>query len=202
MHAELPSEIPTDLAVPAPFGLRLQHPVAVALIGLPGAGKTLVAEYLKRTLQVRIVNRDEIRRALFPECAYSQPEKRASVQAAFLAVEVNAALGESTVVDGMTFSKRADLERLATLVRKYGLVFVPIWLDVSAELAKSRIQADLDSGQTHLADDRIPEMVDSVLAGFQRPSADVPVIDASLPAERVCALAQKIVLAKARVVRS
>jgi predicted kinase len=183
--------------VPSDFGLRLQRPVVVALIGLPGAGKTRVAEHLRRRLQVRIVNRDEIRRALFPECAYSQPEKRASVHAAFLAVEVNAALGESTVVDGMTFSKTSDLTRLSELVAKYGMGFVPIWLDVPAELAKARIQADIDSGGAHPAEDRVPEMVDSILAGFQRPPTTVPVIDASLPADRVLELAEKIVMARA-----
>jgi predicted kinase len=186
-----------QLAAPVSFGLRLQCPVVVALIGLPGAGKSLVAEHLQKRLQVRVVNRDQIRRALFPECAYSQPEKRASVHAAFLAVEVNAALGESTVVDGMTFSKTSDLTKLGDLVAKYGLRFVPIWLDVSAELAKARIQADIDAGTKHLAEDRIPEMVDSVLAGFQRPPPTVPVIDAALPAQRVCALAEKIVMARA-----
>jgi predicted kinase len=184
-------------AVPVDFGLRLQRPVVVALIGLPGAGKTLVAEHLRQRLQVRVVNRDHIRRALFPECAYSQPEKRASVHAAFLAVEVNAALGESTVVDGMTFSKTSDLNKLGELVARYGMGFVPIWLDVSADLARQRIQADIDSGAAHLAEDRVPEMVDSILAGFQKPAPTVPVIDASLPAARVRELAEKIVLARA-----
>ena len=195
MHTE---QTPEPLS-PSAFGTRLQRPVVVALIGLPGAGKTLVADHLKRVLQVRIVNRDDIRRALFPECAYSQPEKRASVHATFLAVEVNAALGESTVVDGMTFSKTRDLQKLAELVEKYGMRFVPIWLDVAAEIAKARIQADIDAAGTPSSDDRVPEMVDSVLAGFQRPPPSVPVIDASLPAERVCALAEKVVLARARI---
>ncbi len=185
----LPESLPS-------FGLRLRSPVVIALIGLPGAGKSTVAEHLRQRLQVRVVNRDAIRRALFPECAYSQPEKRASVRAAFQAVEVNAALGESTVVDGMTFSKTRDLVHLSELAAKYRLGFVPIWLDVTAELARARIQADLDSGTRHLAEDRVPEMVDAVLEGFQRPPPTVPVIDASQPAGRVCALAEKLVIAR------
>ncbi len=193
--------IENNPADPVVVGPRPLRPVVVALIGLPGAGKSMVAAHLRRKLQLRIVNRDEIRRALFPECSYSQTEKRASVQAAFLAVEVNSALGESTVVDGMTFSKTTDLTTLSELVISYGLAFVPIWLDVEPEMAKARIQADIDAGNTHLAEDRVPEMIEPILAGFQRPPAAVPVIDAGLPAERVCELAEKIVQARAGCTR-
>jgi predicted kinase len=192
---DLPESPPVP---PAAFGLRLPRPVVVALIGLPGAGKSVVAAHLHQRLQVRVVDRDAIRRALFPECAYSQPEKRASVHAAFLAVEVNSALGESTVVDGMTFSKTRDLARLGDLVKRYGLGFVPVWLDLPAEVARARIQSDIDTGSQHPAEDRVPEIVDAVLAGFQRPPRSVPVVDATLPAERVCALVEHIVVAAAR----
>src|SRR6516225_6560857 len=85
-------------------------PVVVALIGLPGAGKSVVARALTDQLGLRRVCRDTIRHAMFPTCSYSFAEKRAAFRAAMLALEINCMLGESSVIDGVTFSRRRDLE--------------------------------------------------------------------------------------------
>lgn len=114
-------------------------------------------------LDLRLANRDLIARALFPQCTYSLPEKRAAFHAVLLAVEVNGAIGKSTVIDGMTFSSRGDLERVARIAAKYDLVMVPIWLDLPADVAKARIGADRKSGRYHPADDRTPALVNAVL---------------------------------------
>lgn len=182
------------------FGLRLPRPLLIALIGLPGAGKSALAAFLLKRFQVRVVNRDEIRAALFPECAYSLPEKRAAFQALMLAIEVNAALGESTVVDGMTFSRRSDLEKVSALAERYGLTMAPVWLDVDPEVAKRRIEADIAAGRNTPLD-RVPELVDNVLERFERPPPTVPVIDASLPSDRVFAMAERIVRQRAGLPR-
>ncbi|AVP97365.1 hypothetical protein C7S18_09235 [Ahniella affigens] len=178
------------------LGLRLPRPLLIALIGLPGAGKTALAAYLEQRFQVRVVNRDAIRAALFPECAYTLPEKRAAFQALLLAIEVNAALGESTVIDGMTFSRRADLEKVAALGERYGLTLAPIWLDIDPELAKQRITKDWETGRS-MPLDRVPELVDSVLERFERPAPTVPVIDAAQTPEKVAHLAERIVAQRA-----
>lgn len=183
-------------ALPNQFGLRLPRPLLIALIGLPGAGKSALAVHLSRAFQVRVVNRDDIRAALFPECAYSLPEKRAAFQSLLLAIEVNAALGESTVVDGMTFSRRSDLDKVAALAERYGLTMAPIWLDIDAEIAKQRIAADIEAGKNSPLD-RVPELVDSVLERFERPPPTVPVIDAGLPAARVFEIAERVVRQRA-----
>ncbi|MBK8285842.1 MAG: ATP-binding protein [Ahniella sp.] len=186
---------------PAQFGLRLPRPLLIALIGLPGAGKSSVATYLASRFQVRVVNRDRIRAAMFPECAYSLPEKRAAFQALMLAIEVNSALGESTIVDGMTFSRRSDLEKVSALAGRYGLTMVPIWLDIDPELARQRIAADIAAGQNSPLD-RVPELVDSVLERFERPPPTVPVIDAGKAREQVFALAERVVQQRAGLLRS
>lgn len=188
---------------PAP---RARHPhwprpIIVPLIGLPGAGKSTLAGALAERLDLRIANRDLIARALFPQCQYSLPEKRSAFHALLLAVEVNGALGESTVIDGMTFSSRKDLERVARIAAKYELIMIPIWLDLPAAVAKARITSDRHSGRYHPADDRNPAMVDAVLARFERPAPTVPVIDAMMPIETVLAVAEQIISERARTLR-
>ena len=55
------------------------RPLVVALVGLPGAGKSEVASFLARELALRLVSRDAIRAAMFPQCRYSPAEKRAEL---------------------------------------------------------------------------------------------------------------------------
>ncbi|HRG14762.1 MAG TPA: ATP-binding protein [Pseudomonadota bacterium] len=189
-----------------PLAERARHPhwarpIVVALIGLPGAGKSTLANALADRLDLRIANRDVIAKALFPHCSYSLPEKRAAFHALLLSVEVNGALGESTVIDGMTFSSRADLERVARIAAKYDLILIPIWLDLPADVAKARIHADRRAGRYHPADDRTPAMVDAVLARFERPLPTVPAIDALLPANTVLDVAEQIIAQRALRVR-
>ena len=52
-------------------------PVVIPLVGLPGAGKTTLADALARAFGLRTVSRDVIRDALFPECRYTPTEQRA-----------------------------------------------------------------------------------------------------------------------------
>lgn len=171
--------------------------VVVTLVGLPGAGKSLVAGHLARELGLRRVCRDDVGAAMFPRCRWTPTERRAAFRAVLLAVEVNLVLGESTVIDGMTFSSRADLDRVARIAAKYDLILIPIWLDLPPEVAKARIGADRRSGRYHPADDRTPALVDAVLERFERPQPTVPVIDAMLPANTVLDVAEQIIAQRA-----
>jgi predicted kinase len=168
-------------------------PTVVALMGLPGAGKSTVAAHLAARLALRRVDRDEIRAALFPRCDYSVLEKRAAFRSLLHALEVNCALGHSSVIDGMTFSRRRDVERVARTIEPFGARLLPVWLDVPAETARARIARDIASGVPHVAADRTPGLVDEVLQRLQLPDARVAVIDASKPVDQVGALVLKIV---------
>src|SRR5690349_10105105 len=94
---------PEPRAPSADAGAALAKPVVVALIGLPGAGKSLVARALEDQLGLRRVCRDAIRHAMFPKCSYSFAEKRAAFRGMLLALEINCMLGASSVLDGVTF---------------------------------------------------------------------------------------------------
>lgn len=186
MPEESSAAVPQDaIAPPGPDGGK---PVVVALIGLPGAGKSTVARAIEDSLGLRRVCRDAIRHAMFPRCAYSFAEKRAAFRAQLLALEINCLLGESSVLDGVTFSRRRDLMRVDAAIRRYGFVPVPIYLECPPDVARARIAADVKSGR-HRARDRTPDVVTEVLSRFDAPPPNALVIDARKPAAEVCRLA-------------
>jgi len=171
-------------AVAAPAG----KPVVVALIGLPGAGKSVIARALEDQLGLRRVCRDAIRHAMFPKCSYSFAEKRAAFRSTLLALEINCMLGQSSVIDGVTFSRRRDLARVDSVIGRYSFTPVPIYLDCPPELARQRIATDV-ANDRHLARDRTQEMVNEVLVRFDTPPPNALVIDASLPAAEMVRIA-------------
>src|SRR4051812_27607909 len=152
-------------------------PIVVALIGLPGAGKSVVARALEDQLGLRRICRDAIRQAMFPKCSYSFAEKRAAFRGMLVALEVNCMLGISSVLDGVTFSRRRDLLRVDAVIRRYGYAPIPIFLDCPPEVARARIAEDVLNNR-HLARDRTPEIVTEVLVRFEAPPPTALVIDA------------------------
>ena len=160
-------------------------PIVVALIGLPGAGKSVVARALEDQLGLRRICRDAIRQAMFPKCSYSFAEKRAAFRSMLVALEVNCMLGISSVLDGVTFSRRRDLLRVDVVIRRFGFTPVPIYLECPPEVARSRIADDVRNNR-HLARDRTPEIVTEVLVRFEAPPPSALLIDATLPAQEVC----------------
>ena len=196
MHSEHSTPIP---ATPEhPPALRAEadaaaaqanvQPVVVALIGLPGAGKSVVARAIEDQLGLRRVCRDAIRHAMFPKCSYSFAEKRAAFRSLLLALEINCLLGESSVIDGVTFSRRRDLLRVDDVIRRYAFTPIPIYLDCPPDVARARIASDVENDR-HLARDRTPEVVNEVLVRFDPPPPNVLVIDANQPAAEMCRIA-------------
>lgn len=153
-------------------------PLVVALIGLPGAGKSVVARALADEFGLHRVCRDALRHAMFPSCAYSYAEKRAAFRALLLAVEVNCALGRGSVIDGVTFSRRRDLERLDATLAPYRIHPLALFLDCPPETARARVARDLATGR-HPAADRSPELVDEIMARFDPPPPTCVIVDAS-----------------------
>ena len=169
-------------------------PVVVALIGLPGAGKSVVARAIEDQLGLRRVCRDAIRHAMFPKCSYSFAEKRSAFRSMLLALEINCMLGESSVIDGVTFSRRRDLARVDSVIGRYGFTPIPIFLQCSADVARERIASDV-ANDRHLARDRTPDVVSEVMVRFDPPPPTALLIDATQSAAEVCRLAIETVAA-------
>ena len=167
-------------------------PIVVALIGLPGSGKSIAARALQDQMGLRRVCRDTIRQAMFPRCSYSFAEKRAAFRSLLLAVEVNCMLGESSVIDGVTFSRHSDLQRVDAAIRRYGCLPIPIYLDCPPDVARARIADDIANNR-HLARDRTPEIVADVMIRFDPPPANAIVINSDMPEADLCGQVIKVV---------
>jgi predicted kinase len=167
-------------------------PLVVALMGLPGAGKSTIATALVAAFGLRRVCRDTIRQAMFPQCDYSFIEKSAAFRGVLLAVEINGLLGASSVIDGMTFSRREDFERLTELAQQHRFDLLAMFVECSPTLARARIVGD-PLRNAHPARDRGPELVDAVAGRFESLPDSVVRIDASLPEADMCSVAVALV---------
>jgi predicted kinase len=164
-------------------------------MGLPGAGKSTIVRGLVDRFGLRQVCRDAIRRAMFPQCDYSFIEKRAAFRGVLLAVEINGLLDKASVVDGMTFSRREDRDRLADIVRQHG--FDLLWLLAVCDPARARTRIANDRLHAmHPALDRTPSLVDAMAGCFENLPSGVVRIDANGSAERMCEAAINAVAAK------
>ncbi|MCG1004075.1 MULTISPECIES: AAA family ATPase [Halobacterium] len=103
-----------------------QQPRVVVVCGLPGAGKTTVAEHAADLLDAELLRTDVVRTELFPEPEYTDAEMRAVYDELFERAAAVVRGGRSVVLDG-TFQHRehrdtaqrtaADLGVAATLVK-------------------------------------------------------------------------------------
>lgn len=170
------------------------RPLVIATMGLPGAGKSTLVRGLAGRLDLHIVDRDAIRAAMFPRCDHTAAEKAAAFRMVLAAVEVNCALGRCSIVDGVTFARREDLERLDAVVRPYPVDTVALYLDCPPGVARQRVAADRAAGR-HPAGDRTPQLVDTVMARFDAPPPSAVLLDATRGPDEVLSRALEAIAA-------
>jgi predicted kinase len=152
--------------------------VVIALMGLPGSGKTTLAERLAGARDWSIVSRDAIRAAMFRPCAFTGAEKQAAFQSLLLAVAACCKLGRSCIVEGMPFSRAREVEAVRGVAEAAGAQFLPVHLDCPLEVAQARVSRDT-ADKIRAPADRDAETVARVAARFAPPPADALRLDAT-----------------------
>ncbi len=163
--------------------------VVVALMGLPGSGKTTLARALAPRIPARTVSRDSVRAAMFRPCSFTDVEKAAAFEAVLRAVAANCDLGHSTIVDGMPFSRVGEFEALSEASEEHGSRAIPVFCAVSVEEAQGRIRARREASdqlaEEATADDRNEQLVLEVARRFRSLPESTLELDATRPADEL-----------------
>src|SRR5690348_14922045 len=113
----------------------MERGLVVALVGLPGSGKSTLAGPLCARFDLKLIDRDQIRDRLFPDCRFTEAEKQAANQAVLEALRARCMAGENSLLDGMTFGRESERQAVRRIAVRHGFDCVLMWLDCPVELA-------------------------------------------------------------------
>lgn len=122
----------------------------IAMAGLPATGKSTIAAGLKRVLNAAVLNKDEVRAALFPEVVLDYSDEQNDLAMAAIYNATAAILKknpeQAVIIDGRTFLRAYqvhDLLELARSVNQYPCVIECVCAD---EVARERLEKDQAAG--------------------------------------------------------
>ena len=123
--------------------LSLSKPHLVAMVGIPGSGKTFFAEKFAETFRAPLVSREKLARTLSQEDAvidqvlYDQLSELTKTQ-------------QSVIVDGLADSRNTRAE-LAKIARQSKYTILLVWVQTDPTTAKSRALHQPAAGETRRA---------------------------------------------------
>ena len=162
------------------------RPGVIVLAGLPGAGKSTLAAALARGLpDARVLDKDQVRHALFAPCDYTSVERDVVFAALLDAARYHLGRGRIVIFDGLTFSRRAQVAAVERVAEEAGAFRAVIVCDVPVEVAIERCEADATSGDGHLASNRDGELVRRVAAEMEEPAGDYLTLDMTSDVDRL-----------------
>ena len=148
------------------------RPGVVVLAGLPGAGKSTLARALAgRIPGARVIDKDEVRHALFAPCDYSSTERDVTFSAMLDAARYHLGRGRVVLFDGLTFSRQVEVQAAEDVAADGGGFAAVVVCDVTVTVAVDRVERDTGAG-THLAANRDGDLVRRVAAEMEEPPGD------------------------------
>ena len=153
----------------------------ILMAGLPGTGKSTLSRALADRLGGTVLDKDEIRAALFPA---SDIEYSAEQDDFCMAVMLKVAgyifrkdLKRKVFIDGRTFSRAYQLKRATGYADALGQPWRVVECVCSEESARQRIEQD----RQHVASNRTFELYREVKARFEEIALPKTLIDTDLP---------------------
>ncbi len=142
----------------------------IAMAGLPGTGKSTLAARLGQELLAAVLDKDRIRAALFgPEHIEYSTQQDDFCQEIMLATAgylLRQDRNRHVILDGRTFSRRYQLDRLAEFAAQHDVALKIVQCVCSDEVARLRLARDLDAG-THPAGNRDFSLYTAIKAHFE-----------------------------------
>jgi predicted kinase len=147
------------------------RPGVVVLAGLPGAGKSTMAQALAERLpDARVIDKDKVRHALFAPCDYSAAERDVTFSAMLDAARYHLGRGRIVIFDGLTFSRRSQVKAAEEVAAEGGAFAAVIVCDVPVAVAVERCEREAEEDGGHLAANRDGDVVRRVAAEMEEPA--------------------------------
>jgi len=160
-------------------------PGVVVLAGLPGAGKSTLAHALAARLpDARVIDKDQVRAALFDPCDYSSAERSVTFAAMLDAARYHLGRGRIVVFDGLTFSRRNQVAAAEAVASESGAFAAVIVCDVPVSVAVQRCESDASAGR-HPASNRDGDLVRRVASEMEEPSGTYLTLTATRPVDEL-----------------
>lgn len=156
----------------------------VVMAGLPGVGKSYLARALGAQLKADVLDRDEVRDAIFPprDLDYSPEQNELASQVIYMVAEYILRRDKARVLilDGRPFSKRAQVQEVERLGERCGHLLRIVYCWAPEDVVQQRLDADLSSSG-NVAADRTMDKYRRIQRAFEPLGVDHLSVDTSQP---------------------
>ncbi len=160
----------------------------VVLAGLPGVGKTALAEALVQRIGGLVLSKDEVRAARFTEETIAYSAAQDDEVMSLILKDAQRMARERTepfvFLDGRTFSRAAQIQQVLDAAAEVGAGVRVLHLECPEDIALQRIRADQGK---HVAADRDESLYFRIKAQFEPICVQKLDVDTSRPLEECVA---------------